>query len=239
MLKKLILFLSVLVLTASCLYEKNTDPNPASGTTDTLKNLVTCDGSGNTTPANGDICFNTQILPFFQSNCGQSGCHDSKSRKDGYDLTSYASIIKKGISTSNPSSSKLYRVLFESGEDRMPPPPAAAISKAQADILLAWIKQGAKNTACSVNIDAQNPTYSGVIKPIIDTQCLGCHQTGNASGNITLDSYAKVKALIDNGKLLGSVTYTAGYSAMPPSQKLSDCEITAFQNWKNKGAPNN
>ena len=36
-------------------------------------------------------------------------------------MDSYSSIVKKGISPGDADESKLYKVLFETGEDRMPP----------------------------------------------------------------------------------------------------------------------
>ena len=34
-----------------------------------------------------NACFNENVLPIFISNCTMSGCHNSKDRKAGYDLT--------------------------------------------------------------------------------------------------------------------------------------------------------
>ena len=40
-----------------------------------------------------DICFNTQVLPIFQTNCAISGCHNSNFER-GIRLTDYENIIK-------------------------------------------------------------------------------------------------------------------------------------------------
>ena len=218
----------------SCLYEKN-DASPIGNGIDTTGTNITC-GTGTGTNSSV-VCFNTQILPFFQTNCSQTGCHDAKTKAEGYNLTTYSGI-KSGISTSNPANSKLYRVIIDTGKERMPPPPSAAISKAQSDLLLKWIQEGAKETKCDIVINAENATFAAVIKPFVDINCLGCHQSGNASGNILMNSYTSIKALVDNGKLMGSIKSTPGFVAMPPGRKLSTCEISAFENWIQKGAKN-
>lgn len=68
--------------------------------------------------------FQSQVLPLLVSQCGSSGCHDAASHKDGIVLTSYTSVFSKGgmVVKGNANQSKLYKVLFENGEDRMPPP---------------------------------------------------------------------------------------------------------------------
>lgn len=246
--KKILLAIGVSLITQSCLYEKNessSNINPSDNTTgiitngsDTTSSNISCGSSSSAVSNNSGICFNTQILPFFQTNCAQSGCHDARTKAEGYDLSSYSGILKKGISVSNPSSSKLYKVMIDTGSERMPPSPASKLSKTQTDLILTWIKEGAKQTNCNVVINAENATFNAVIKPFLDVNCVGCHQSGNASGNILLSSYANVKLVADNGRLLGSIKHSPGYSAMPPARLVSSCEITAVSNWISKGAKN-
>ncbi len=128
---KIFVFVSIVGLLGSCLYEKPTpettsntnDPtNPANGTNTATSITLACTITPNTTPSD-QVCFNTQILPLIVSNCATSGCHDAKSREDGYELTSYKTITSKGINISKPLSSKLYQVMIDTGKDRMPPPP--------------------------------------------------------------------------------------------------------------------
>lgn len=186
----------------------------------------------------GDVCFEGSILPIFLSSCARSNCHDSKTREEGYVLDSYANIVRKGISPGNANESKLYKVLFEDGEDRMPPD--APLSKAQSDSIAAWINQGAKNTTnCDCFCDTTRFTYASVIAPIMANNCVGCHKAGSLGGNIDLSGYANVRIQAANGKLLGSVTHAAGYSPMPQGGKLSDCQITQIRNWIDSGASNN
>jgi hypothetical protein len=95
---------------------------------------------------------------------------------------------------------------------------------------------GGNNNSC----DTVNMKYATNIKPILETNCYGCHGNGLSNGNVTLDNHAGVKAVADNGKLIGVVTHAAGFPAMPQgSAKLSACNINKIKGWIDRGAPNN
>lgn len=232
----------------SCLNNKQdvvptttTTTSPTSNTTTpttTTSTSTTKLDCGNTTVSTGDsVCFNTEILPFFTSNCATSGCHDAKSKRDGYDLTTYSSITKSGIVAGNPSKSKLYTVMVATGESRMPP--NKQLTTTQTALVAKWITQGAKNVNCSVVVDTQNVSFSKTIMPLITTNCLGCHQTGNLSAGISLETYASVKNYVDSKRFYGAISYSTGYSPMPPSNKLTDCQLYVIAKWINAGAKNN
>jgi hypothetical protein len=90
------------------------------------------------------------------------------------------------------------------------------------------------------NCDTTNVTFSATIYPIITESCLNCHQGSSAGGNIDLTGYANVKIQADNGKLIGSVKQTSGFSSMPKGgSKLSDCKIDQIEIWIRKGTLNN
>ncbi len=84
--------------------------------------------------------------------------------------------------------------------------------------------------------DTDNVTFSANVEPLIQSNCVPCHNASNASGGIFLDQYAGVKEVADNGKLMGALNYAAGFTAMPPSEKLPDCDIAAVQAWVDAGA---
>jgi hypothetical protein len=187
------------------------------------------------------ICFETDVLPVFVSNCAKSGCHDAVTHKENLRYDSYAEIMKT-IKANNPSDSKAWEVILENRTDkRMPPPPAEPLSKAQKDSIYKWIVQGAPNTSnCNNACDTTFFTYSGAILPILQASCIGCHSGTPASGNIDLSTYANVKITTLNGKLIGSVTHATGFKPMPQAgNKLPDCKITQIKKWVNAGAPNN
>lgn len=188
--------------------------------------------------SSGAVCFESSVLPIFISSCARSGCHDAITKEEGYVLDNYNNIVRKGIVPGNANESKLYKVLFAGGDDRMPPD--APLSQAQKDSIAAWINQGAKNTVnCNCSCDPTKFTYAAIIQPIITNQCVGCHKPGSTSGNIDLSTYSLVKVQVNNGKLLGSVTHSVGYSPMPQGTKLVDCQITQIKSWIDAGAPNN
>lgn len=88
--------------------------------------------------------------------------------------------------------------------------------------------------------DTSAVTYSGVVKPILDDNCMSCHSAASAQGNVVLEGYANTKAYADAGSLIGTITHDPNFPAMPKSgNKLSDCKIAQIQTWINQGAPEN
>lgn len=184
--------------------------------------------------SSGQLCFESSVLPIFVSSCASKGCHDSKSRREGYTLDTYSNIVKRGITPGNANGSKLYKILF----DGMPP--GAPLSKAQKDSIATWINQGAKNTTnCNCSCDPNQFTFDAIIHPLITNNCTGCHKPGSLGGGIDLSSYQAINVAVGNGKLLGSVTHSGGYVSMPPGGSLSDCQISQIESWITAGSKNN
>lgn len=228
---KTIVLMSLLVATLySCKHERLYSP-PGGGSTNPP--------TGGTQPCSADtVYFVNQVLPLINSSCAMSGCHDAASHRDGVVLTSYSTIMNE-VSPGNPGSSDLYKVIIKTNNDRMPPPPAAPFTQAQKDIVYKWIMQGAKNNACN-GCDTTVFTYSAAVAPMMNTYCKGCHNPASLGGNIDLSTYTGVRTVALNGKLYGSISHSAGYSAMPKnSSKLSDCQIKQVQKWISAGALNN
>ncbi len=185
------------------------------------------------------VYFQNKVLPLINSSCAMSGCHDAVTKKEGVNLSSYANIIATGgVKPNDPANSKLYRVLNKTGSERMPPPPAAAFTQAQKDIIYKWILQGAKNNTCN-DCDTTLFNYNTTILPVMNTYCKGCHNPASLGGGIDLSNYNGVKAIAVNGKLTGSITQAPGYSPMPQGSKLSDCRIDQIKKWVAAGSPNN
>lgn len=188
-----------------------------------------------------EVCFESQILPLFQSNCAKSGCHDAATHKEGYIFDSYANIIKKGIRPGHATNSEVYEVLFETGNDKMPPPPNPDLTAVQKALIGRWINEGAKNTInCGSVCDTTKFKYGADISAIIGTYCLGCHSGTAPSGAINLSTYSGVFTVATNGRLVKAISHAPGYSPMPKNAaKLSDCQISQITKWVNGGAPNN
>ncbi len=90
--------------------------------------------------------------------------------------------------------------------------------------------------------DTAAVTWRGTIQPIIQQQCayVGCHAGSGASGGINLAGYTGVKAVADDGSLVGSVAHEGNYSEMPRNgAKLPDCQIGQIRIWVAAGAPEN
>jgi hypothetical protein len=84
-------------------------------------------------------------------------------------------------------------------------------------------------------------TFSGVVLPILNNSCNGCHGgVATAGAGIKLDNYAGVKTYADNGKLIKSLWHEAGASPMPKNgAKLDTCTTSKVQRWILAGANNN
>jgi hypothetical protein len=198
---------------------------------------------GITPPAVGaaTICFETNVLPIFVSNCAKVGCHNSITQADGLRFDNYTEIMKS-IKPNNASGSKAWEAINETKPDeRMPQPPAPPLTKAQKDSIYKWIVQGALNTTnCNTGCDTTFFTYSGAILPILQSSCIGCHSGVSASANLDLSMYANVRTIALNGKLNSAVTHASGVVPMPlGGNKLPACKITQIQKWINAGALNN
>ena len=184
------------------------------------------------------VYFANQILPMINSGCAMSGCHDNITHKEGVTLTSYATIMRHVV-PGNANASKLYTVLLQTGNNRMPPPPNAGFTPVQISLVQKWINQGAKNNACDM-CDTADFKYSTAIKPLMQNKCQGCHNPASLGGNIDLSTYAATKAVAVNGKLYGSINWATGFSPMPKGMpKMAACEITQVKKWIDAGSPNN
>lgn len=82
-------------------------------------------------------------------------------------------------------------------------------------------------------------SYAADVEPIINTQCLSCHSGAAPDGNVSLENYAEVQAAAQNGSLHGTITATNGYSIMPTSGPMPECNINKISAWINAGMPNN
>ncbi len=83
-------------------------------------------------------------------------------------------------------------------------------------------------------------SYSMDLKAIFDLNCNNaCHNSANQFGGVILESHGAVTSFLADGTLMGVIKHEDGFSPMPPSGKLTDCEIDKIQFWINDGAPNN
>lgn len=187
--------------------------------------------------AGPDGCFQEDVLPIFISNCTMSACHNTKDKRAGYDLSNYEGIMK-GIKPKHPLNSEIYTTI-KGNNPSMPERPYAKLSSKDVNMIKLWINMGARNSSNCKSCDTSNFTYSDRIKPIMQSWCVGCHNSGNSSSGFNLSDYSGVTAAIANNKLLGSIKHQTGFIAMPQNGgQISPCEIAAIEKWIVNGAPN-
>jgi hypothetical protein len=88
--------------------------------------------------------------------------------------------------------------------------------------------------------DTGNVKYSVQIVNTIAANCVSCHSGASASGGIMLDDFTNVRAVAVSGKLLGAITHSPGYRAMPDfAPKLPECRIAEIRTWIRNGMLNN
>ena len=91
--------------------------------------------------------------------------------------------------------------------------------------------------------DTVNVSFAKEIKPLIDAQCTGCHNTQSPTAGISLSTHAEILAYAKSGQLYGVLSWVApftGSKQMPPGgPKWSNCNLSKLKSWIDKGAPNN
>ena len=184
-------------------------------------------------------CFARDILPVLVSRCATTLCHDAVTHREGYVFTDYANTMN-AVTSGNPGNSILYQVIkTKTGENKMPPSGNTQLSTSEIDSIGKWIGYGALNEICVEVCGTINTvTFSGIIWPIIQSTCSGCHSGSSPSGNIPLGSYNNVASVASNGLLIKSLKGT-NVTRMPPSGSFSVCKIRQFEIWVNNGFLNN
>jgi hypothetical protein len=200
---------------------------------------------GTCVPDTNSICFVQDILPMILSNCGTQGCHDAVTHAEGYILTDYNSIME-GIRPYKPGSSKIYEVVTESGEDKMPPYPLQPLTSSQISALREWIVSGAENSDCPETVcDTLGViSFTSQVNPVIQSSCFGCHNPSQLSGGVDLSGYSHILTYaqtLRNGTpvLTGVIRKLSGFQPMPPSYSLDECTIRKIELWIENGAANN
>lgn len=88
--------------------------------------------------------------------------------------------------------------------------------------------------------EADSIKFTTDVVPIINSNCMPCHNNEQQKGGITLVTYDDISAMADNGSLMGTIRHESGYVAMPENAaKINDCYIHALETWISNGKPNN
>lgn len=83
-------------------------------------------------------------------------------------------------------------------------------------------------------------SYTKQLVPLLQANCVSCHNSGNPSGGMVLSSYEDLKIAANSGRLLGAIKHETGFSPMPQgASPLSDCDIAQIEAWISQGLNNN
>ncbi len=90
------------------------------------------------------VTFSNDIIPIFNKSCNMSGCHIKGGQTPDLTAANAFTSLTVGnyFSTSNPTNSLIY--LKMTGK-KGTPMPVTGINKDYNSLIIAWIKQGAKN----------------------------------------------------------------------------------------------
>lgn len=192
-----------------------------------------------TNPCDQDtVYFANTVLPILLSHCSMPGCHNTATEdNDGIVLTSYSQIMNY-VEPGDLSSSDLWdNAIAETDPDKiMPPQGSEPLTNEQITAIQTWIEQGALNNSCSA-CDTTF-TFAADILPIIQQNCMGCHNANNPEGSLSLTNHAEIQATALLGGLMNRLNGIGGI--MPPnSNGISTCDKNRIQQWIDAGAPNN
>jgi hypothetical protein len=86
--------------------------------------------------------------------------------------------------------------------------------------------------------DTSNISYSKTIQPILNTNCVRCH---DASTSQNFTTFAGTKPFATSGILIDCITGSNGEILMPPinEPKLDSCTIKVIKKWIKEGCNNN
>ena len=86
----------------------------------------------------------------------------------------------------------------------------------------------------------EDVSFSADIFPIMESNCISCHNATDLTAGIDLSDYSKIKSLAETNLLLGVIKHNDGFARMPlNASKLSDCDISKLEVWIEKGFMNN
>ena len=98
------------------------------------------------------------------------------------------------------------------------------------------IKMKETSTEC----DPSNSSFEKNIMPTIKENCVVCHNSNFAMGEVNLDSYQAILPYVESGALIGSIRHEPDWKIMPPAgEKLNECQIGQIEKWIEEGAKEN
>ncbi|MDB4673206.1 SUMF1/EgtB/PvdO family nonheme iron enzyme [Verrucomicrobiales bacterium] len=201
--------------------------------------------------------FTTSVRPVLESACVT--CHNEEKDKGDIRLdtreAALASISENDMAClvpEGPDESGLYYTsILPEDDDLAMPPKGDRLSKIQTDVLKKWIEEGAA-WPDDVTLEAvRRIDFAEHVQPILETQCVSCHKTGDAEGG--WDTTTRELAFNSGDNAPNIVPFSAEGSAiyflcaldaddddlMPPAKSggpLKDKEILILKDWVAQGA---
>ncbi len=199
------------------------------------------------------VCFNTEVLPIFQTSCGISGCHDAGTAEGDFVATNFQSISAL-VKPYKASESELYSIITNVNNPNFMPP-NRPLTKEQRTTIMVWIEQGAQNTICVPDDGVDPLNYDTIcfnqnILPILLSSCgkSGCHDASSHLGDYVLTSYSTLRqnseAIVpynlNESKVYKVITETDPGDVMPPppNSPLTSEQKELFSTWITQGALN-
>jgi len=91
------------------------------------------------------------------------------------------------------------------------------------------------STYADISVETTNPTYTANIKPIMDANCVSCH---NGEIESSLTNYDDVRYKAEHGDMLCRISGTSCGAIMPTTGKMVQSKIDLIQLWATNGYPN-
>jgi formylglycine-generating enzyme required for sulfatase activity/mono/diheme cytochrome c family protein len=139
------------------------------------------------------VDFATSIQPLLEAACLR--CHNDKKNESEFRLDTREGAFKGGLTgpaiiAGEPSKSALYTMtLLQDGDHELMPPEGGRLDRAQTDLLKTWIAQGAVWPA-NIKLQIQpRIEFAKHVQPILEQNCLACHQQGHAEGDLDLSTH--------------------------------------------------
>ena len=182
--------------------------------------------------------FNQQIKPILESAC--LSCHGPEKPKGGLRLDTKALAFKGGengavIVPGEPEKSPLYTsTILPPDDEKVMPPKGDKLAKEQSELLRDWIKAGANWPDGGTLAKVQRINFVKDIQPILELNCVSCHQEGHVKGKLRLDN--KTDAFKGGEQGPAIVPWNPGKSSLYTSTTLAP-EHDDLMPPKDKGGP--
>ena len=159
-----------------------------------------------TAAASDKISFSKQVKPILEAACVH--CHGETKPKGDLNLTTLEKALAspegdhgKSIIAGIPEKSSVWTTtqLPDDHDDLMPPKKEGRLTKEQTDVLKQWIAQGAAWPAEEILQQKTRVQFAKNVQPILETNCLSCHNSEKHKGDYDMSSKATAFAKNDDG----------------------------------------